>query len=233
MSLFSRDTRIGNRVELISLHIPKTAGTSFRNSLKSIYGDSGAVRLDINPIHRWIKVEERKLETKKLPNEVKVIHGHFHLDHLYEDINLKASVPVITWMRDPVKRVISNYHYLAKRLREELQEEKKDLNILAKMERNLIEYARADVNRNVQSRYIAQKPLSEFAFVGIVEDYSIELQRMSELFDWKDIPEHQQNKTGYVQPSIPNEWLEEIKDLNQKDCALYTEALNLQKQRVQ
>ncbi len=36
-----------HNVELISIHIPKTGGTSLRNTFKDVFGEDGAKRFDI------------------------------------------------------------------------------------------------------------------------------------------------------------------------------------------
>lgn len=230
--IFSSDKRIKNKIELVSLHIPKTAGTSFRNSLKEIYGNTGAIRFDINQRTRIIKVEEQDFEAKKMPNEVKVIHGHFHLDHVFEQLKLEKETPIITWMRDPVQRVISNYFYLEKRLKEELNEEQKGLNILEKMQKSLIEYARTGINRNVQARYLAGFPLEKLQFVGIVEHYNSEIQRLQKIMNWPEIAIHKVNVTGSRKHEIPQEWEREIRELNALDDALYQQAVKLREKQL-
>ena len=141
--------------DVISLHIPKTAGTSFRNILKSIYSEKDVVRFDINERNE-VRLNENLYTGKSLPS-AKVIHGHFVCETLYDNFQIPDNVLLITWLRDPVARVISNYFYLEKRLKELLEEKKNNLNILSKMQRTLIEYARAEVNRNRQSKFLKGK----------------------------------------------------------------------------
>ncbi|WP_421947534.1 hypothetical protein [Phaeodactylibacter xiamenensis] len=40
------DSKIGNQLELLSFHIPKSAGTSFRNMLRDVYGAEAVLRFD-------------------------------------------------------------------------------------------------------------------------------------------------------------------------------------------
>jgi hypothetical protein len=65
------------RLELISIHIPKTAGTSFRNTLKTVYGEDHVARLDIELYDKHIRLNELDYFESSLPNHLKVIHGHF------------------------------------------------------------------------------------------------------------------------------------------------------------
>src|SRR5437762_9155277 len=102
--------------ELISLHIPKTGGTSFRNILKSVYGDDQVVNFEIET-NGVIRLNEIPFHKKYLP-DVKVIHGHFVYETFFNSFKLPEGYKIITWVRDPVKRVISNFYYLESRLKE-------------------------------------------------------------------------------------------------------------------
>ncbi len=212
--------------ELISLHIPKTAGTSFRNILKNVYGDKQVVRVDINEIG-VIRINEKIIETNELPS-AKVIHGHFSIEALKSKFVMPDEYRLITWMRDPVKRVISNYYYLELRLQELMMEDVVKLNMLKKMQRSLIEYARVDENRNRQSKFLKGAHINEFDFIGIHEAFSKEIPRLAKIMNWKQIPDVLfQNKTESVENTISNEILEEIKELNLIDVDLYNQALQI------
>ncbi len=212
--------------ELISLHIPKTAGTSFRNILKNIYGEDQVVRFDINEIGE-VRLNQILYSGKDLP-KVRVIHGHFVMESIKNKFPLPTDCKMITWLRDPVKRVISNYYYLESRIQELLDEEKNNLNILIKIQRTLIEYARAEINRNRQSKFLAGSELKDFQFVGIQEFFDSEITRLAAVLKWKKIPEVlHHNKTPEVRGVISEEVLDEIRSLNMEDILLYDEALRI------
>jgi hypothetical protein len=220
-----------NRLQLISIHIPKTAGTSFRNTLKGVYGEHAVKRLDIDLIHQQLKVEQETFTEKKLPRGTKVIHGHFSYALLSQQLEISPKTPVITWLRDPVERVISNYHYLAKRLAAELNEEGKGLNILSKMQKTLLEYAYSELNRNRISKFMEGMSLSDCAFVGITECYQQDLASLSQLLNWKSYPNFHHNATGQ-RPVVSEMEREVIRSWNQADMALYEEALSLRQARI-
>ncbi len=217
--------------ELISLHIPKTAGTSFRNILKSVYGDNQVVRFDINEAG-MIRMNEELYSKNELP-KVKVIHGHFSVDMLNQHFTLPENYKLITWMRNPTQRVISNFFYLESRLNELLNEKNNNLNILSKMQRTLIEYARAEVNRNRQSKFLAGRDLDTFDFVGVQEYFNDEVKRLSSTLNWKSVPEIlYHNKTSGDAHQIPDEVLFEIRELNMEDVKLYDEAIQLRENKL-
>ncbi len=212
--------------ELISLHIPKTAGTSFRNILKNIYGEDQVVRFDINERDE-VRLNQIHYSEKHLP-KVKVVHGHFVMGTLKNKFHLPPECKMITWVRDPVKRVVSNFFYLESRLQELLNEEKNNLNILSKMQRTLIEYARADINRNRQSKFLAGSKLEDFQFIGIQEYFDQEIVRLAGVLNWKYIPEVlHHNKTPETRSTISADIIEEIRTLNMEDVKLYEAALHI------
>jgi len=220
-------------LELISIHIPKTAGTSFRNTLKGVYGQEAVVRLDIELEVPVVKVNEEPYDERQVPSWAKVVHGHFTYPLLKQHFDLpERQIPIITWVRDPVERVISNYYYLSKRLAEELDEPSKGLNILIKMERKLMEYARDPLNCNRLTKYLQGVPLEKFHFVGIQDHYSEDLNHLAKILDWQNFNEFIHNRTGKAYDQVSDEQRDEIRALNDEDVRLYERALELREKRL-
>lgn len=228
-NLFKKPTKPQADVplELISLHIPKTAGTSFRNTLREIYGENAVIRLDIGLVRQEVRVDEKLYDLAYFPPNTKVVHGHFSYPLLLKTFPVPKATPIITWLRDPVKRVISNYFYLAKRLEEELDEEGKGLNILKKMQRSLIEYARFEGAQNRQSKFLNGLELENFHFVGIVESYEEDSRQLSQILKWPKAPIFTHNQTNRDTSFISHKDIDEIRKLNSLDIKLYEKALNL------
>lgn len=228
--LNKKSKRIRNNIELVSIHIPKTAGTSFRNVLKGTYGSKHVARFDIRSGGKKIEVERRRFNGTKLNSNIKVIHGHFRYHDLIDLVEINDDTPVITWMRDPVHRVISNYYYLAGVLAKELNEEKKGLNILAKMQRSLIEYAHDEISRNRMYKFLDGLPLSKFHFIGIQEHYEDDLAELMGSLGKSKYPQYHVNVTGRKY-DVAGDIIDEIRSLNQLDNELYQEALKLRQER--
>lgn len=222
--------KIRNKIELISIHIPKTAGTSFRNILKEAYGDSSVARLDIEINDSIVKVNQEELKSKKLSSKIKVIHGHFNYLDLVERFDIPKTTAVITWLRHPVDRVISNYNYLAKRLKEELREKEKGLYILAKMQKSLEEYANLELNRNRMSKFLEGLPLESMKFVGIQEYFVEDLEYFGNLFGINKIAYLEHNITG-EKKDTDEDVIRKIEELNALDMALYRKGLELRADR--
>ena len=212
-------------IRLVSIHIPKTAGTSFRHTLVKEYGADKVCRLDIDP--NKVHSEQRYFLENILTNDIQVLHGHMPYDCLIKNFNISQNIPVITWLRNPVDRVISNYMYLSKRLEEELDEKGKNLNILSKMKRSLLEYATNEVNRNRMSKFLHGLELEKLTFIGFIENYSEDLKQLAQLMNWQNIEEHNINITGKKIDHISDSDKDIIREMNELDINLYRKALAL------
>ncbi|MFC4634267.1 sulfotransferase family 2 domain-containing protein [Dokdonia ponticola] len=217
-----------SKVELVSIHIPKTAGTSFMHSLKKQYGHQKVTRIDISD--NRTRINTTPIDNAYVYKNTTVIHGHFTIHSLNNHFSLPPNIPIITWLRDPVERVISNYYYLYKRLDEELNEEKKGLNILSKMRRSLLEYAQDERNCNRMSKFLKGIDLEDFFFIGIVENYDEDIQELNRKLNWSTLEIVTHNKTGTINKPVVDEQTKAlIRSYNKKDQALYEQALALRK----
>jgi Sulfotransferase family len=219
-----------HNIELISLHIPKTAGTSFRNILKDVYGKNRVVRFDVN--HQGsITLEEKPFNKARLSNKIEIIHGHFYFQDIQKIIDIR-DIPLITWLRNPVDRVISNYFYLESVLIDVLNEEKRAINIRNKMQKTLIEYARAEINRNRISKFLKGSAPDDFAFIGLQEYFNEDLLRLSRLLKWKGSFEgYKHNITSRKKEIVEPEIRQEIEDLNRDDMAWCKQVLQNRHQK--
>lgn len=101
---------------LISLHLPKTAGTSLRYALRAHYGsrlveDYAAPPMQIRRGQRELAALADGLVTgPRIARDIEAIHGHF-LPVKYRLALRSRPARYATWLRDPVERVISHYHY--------------------------------------------------------------------------------------------------------------------------
>ena len=93
---------------LVSLHIPKTGGTSFTKVLEQWFGD-----------RIYLHYPDLPHLTRLAPNQPGLLaHGHFNID---KAMGLKDSYPdanqFMTVMRDPFERMISLWLYLNRQTR--------------------------------------------------------------------------------------------------------------------
>ena len=85
---------------LYFLHIPKTAGTSLRQWLSDLYGAEQFLPCD--------HLDDLKAMSPETIQQYRFFSGHFST-HLAEFLNPQPAT--ITWLREPIARQISDYHF--------------------------------------------------------------------------------------------------------------------------
>ncbi|MEM7717849.1 MAG: sulfotransferase family 2 domain-containing protein [Pseudomonadota bacterium] len=165
---------------ILSVHIRKCAGTSLRDSLKAAfgprvlfdYGDHIGSSWPTSLARRKQRQTAAQANAAGLRTAYDLIHGHFYRRKYSFLGDGHAS---ITMLRDPVERVLSNYHYLKRRP----DRRNPDALIVNALGFSLTEFARHPDNRNMQSQVLETSDLSEFAAVGLVERYEESLAAFS------------------------------------------------------
>lgn len=210
-------------IEVISIHIPKTAGTSFYNILRQVYGDGlspSFKRRDLNPHAGGACILD------KSPDPAwRAVHGHFTWQEV-RGLMVPGVTKVITWLRDPVDRVISNYQFFIDRLQHpEMNPEVAAINLHRNQE-TLLEYARLDENRNRMSRFLDGLAPEDFFFIGFTENFEEDVARLGLRLGWPALTVRRLNTRAYPYPVSEDE-RQEIEALNQEDRSLYKQAKTL------
>ena len=215
-------------VELIVVHIPKTAGITFQTILNQIYGTQ----------YIYYDYEEssipRVYKPADIPSEIRAIHGHFAINK-YD--NFFPDAKRIIWLRHPIYLLISLYFYW----RNIPAVNPDDNSIVGKIQRSkmgLYEFAEQPEVRNILCQNICGRKLTNFYFIGLQEFFTQDLAELKTLLGWPafniglantnpnlkyedDLQEVFANKT------IINKLVEN----NRADLDLYQEALNLRAKR--
>jgi len=156
--------------ELISVHIPKTAGTSFRLFLQELYG--GQLRC----LYAEEETAPELAPVFEFAPETCCLHGHIQAS-AFSDKFPRASY--LTWLRDPVERIASSYFQY---LREPgLGLEQPVNQRLQKEGWSLLEFARTPEMRGQQAWYVDALPRERFLFIGITERYAESLRLLCHL----------------------------------------------------
>jgi len=153
---------------LVSIHIPKCAGTTFRHILEGIYGR----RMWANYGAIFTREQARP---DLVPPDTACIHGHFFADAFAD---LFPQGRLVTWVRHPVERVLSNYYFFLR------HPEIPDgcCQALHRDRLTLRQFADLEWMRNESTRYLAGKSFRDFAFVGVTEQFSRSLTRFQAVF---------------------------------------------------
>lgn len=151
-------------VELLSVHIPKTAGTSFRGLLQAHYGED-LVRLYPFDPDSW---------RHRVPDNARAVHGHFALDVL-RDAYPKART--VVWLRNPIERLRSYHAYW---LGVEPHGSKMHDAFMAG-DRSLVSLAHLLADE-VQG-FLGRTTIQDFDFVGITENSEEDMTRFIRWLD--------------------------------------------------
>jgi hypothetical protein len=101
---------------MLYLHIPKTAGTSFRSALCNLFGDNRVRRIE-GPYRGFESEAARVMESEF--GDLRCVTGHVPL-HVWQPY--LARLRPFTILRDPVARVFSLYRFLSRASEEALVE---------------------------------------------------------------------------------------------------------------
>ncbi len=201
---------------IIYLHIPKTAGTSFRKSAEQYfgpdqvlndYGDKSASTSE--DIRSAFYDSDDVAKLRQTGVEHKFLTGHFTLAKYRE---IFPDSPVVTFFRNPVDRVISEYIHFASHY---------------DFEGDLREFYTRPHFQNRQHTSMAGCVPEDLDFFGITEDYQSSLEKFNQRYG-TNLPLVRLNVGKYkgLADSVATEAeLEEIAELNQKDVELYHAAV--------
>ncbi len=218
-------------LRLLSMHIPKTAGTSFYQILQQAYGRNGVMRLDYRPALGQFIVKGKSYNSKNLPARVCALHGHLNYKVISAYLELNEEIKIITWLRNPIERVISNYYYLLERLDDRFKVDPLHPYTLDRMTKSLLEFAKSNQEKNRLFKYFRGTDLGSFYFVGIIENFDEDIMELGKRLDWKTVKPVKQNVTLKKPSAVSAEVYEAIKSMNHKDWNIYQQALAMRKAR--
>ena len=225
---------------IIFVHIPKTAGRTLEAVLDrqypqkltySIYGYGGSIEDNVNTLRDMPDAEKQKL---------KFVKGHyqFGLHHL-----LSQNSTYLTFLRNPIKRVISHYNYVSRDSKHPFYK------LIHEQGMGLKEYVEQGLSvelNNGQTRLLSGKEHgyefgntpeelltlsienieNHFSLVGLVERFDESLLLMKKILGYEDIRYVSQNisKNSNRKAEIPAETLAAIEYYNSLDIKLYNYA---------
>lgn len=205
-----------------SMHIPKTGGTSFYDVLARNF-DS------VSPL---LKRRDGRLGNGKYEwsqwRVCDVVHGHFKYDEIRSV--MEEGDRLITWVRHPVDRVISNYHHFIRSITTDIvNPEMAEWNLLRKND-SLLEYAGLEDNQNRMTNWFGESGLEEYEFIGILENYQNDMDELAKLMNFSDSQAPLLN-TAPQNNEVSSKNRRVIEDWNEDDMRLYKDIMEWRKQR--
>lgn len=201
---------------IIYLHIPKTAGTSFRKSAEQYFGpqfvlnDYGQESNETSDDIRGAMYDNKDIEVlRSNASKKKFLTGHFEINAYRE---VFPDSPVVTFLRDPLERIISEFIHFSTHYN---------------FEGSLPEFYRRPHFQNRQSRALSGVCPTDLDYYGITEDYENSLNNFNQKFATR-FPLAVLNRGKYdggIREIATPEQIEEITTLNRVDIEMYNYAL--------
>ncbi|MGN6464592.1 MAG: sulfotransferase family 2 domain-containing protein [Rhizobiaceae bacterium] len=209
--------------DLVFVHIPKTAGTSLRSALVAAFPEK-RVLFDYGETERLTSNEIREIRYsgKNKPERLReltgstpiVLMGHFPArDYL----DLFAYENFITFVREPIARVISDYKHFVRHFA---------------FKESLVEFASQPALRNRQSAFLMDLNIDDIGFIGVAEEYDNSIVRLGD-FLGREIRNVKSNQAPDDQiVAVSDEEIEIVRNLNLDDIMLYRHVLDMKAKRV-
>lgn len=228
---------------LISLHTPKAGGSSFKKLLEENFKNKLLSDYKDTPINKTVEV--RELEALRFRKKLRVykkyiykfknyqcIHGHF-LPFKYDYYLDKNNSLFITWLRDPLERLASHYHYWYRSY------DKKKSSFLHKKvveeKWSFEKFAFSDEMKNFYSQFLWNFPMDYFDFIGIFEHLEEDMKYFCSKYLNKSsvslplVNINQNNKGSYLDEI---DYIDELKKQHAEDYKLYDYAVELRNKRI-
>ena len=215
-------------VELISVHVPKTAGSTFGGGiLPYIYGEEN-ILYDYDGLS-----VEALVKQGKLTNNIKAIHGHFPAVKYKSYL---GKVKLVIWLRNPILILISWYYFWNSK-RDVFYDEAH--RYVVENGLNFRDYLEMEYKENnIKSYFLEGINLTNFDFVGLQEFFSEDLSELTSQLGWKSINVPMYNRNKY--PDYQREVIKILEDINitkiilglkKDDMDIYKLALKMRHER--
>jgi hypothetical protein len=223
--------------------MPKAGGTSFKFFLKENFGDQ--LYLDYTDYPDHLTPDEVKHKIDNYENSLyqlkpiyfnylrkKIFHGHF-LAAKYKVYLKKKDACFITWLRNPIERLASQYHYWKRTYQPD-----KSLRLHKKMiEENwsFEEFCFSEEMRNLYSKFLLKFNKEDFDFIGIVEHFEEDFEYLAKeilKIDNPKLPSLNKNPKSTKSYFEDNDLKQKLMDFHKKDFEIYNYALDKREKRL-
>jgi hypothetical protein len=222
--------------------MPKTAGLSFRASLEAYFGEGFRHDYQDYPLAQEAHARRQQaLDWGRAAQAadfagVSCVHGHF-LPLKYLELARTLPCTFVTWLREPVARLVSHYHYWQR-----AYDPGSDLT--SPLHRRVMEegwslqrFCLAPELRNVYSEFLWGFPLERLDFIGITEFFADDLRYFSQQLLGNNMQAQTLNRRAAAGAGEPLAHFSaaaraDIEAWHAADMALYRQALQLRQGRT-
>lgn len=206
--------------EVIAIHVPKTAGSTFHSVLKEAYGFRLKHIQTFDDMHIW----NNGLPYKCNKPFVQAVYGHIEAHPNW--LEYYPDAKLVTWIREPVERVISAYYHWLKAGDNQDEKQKAFL----RKQPSLIEYVESQEYKptvNAYETFLGRIDLRQYDFVGRTEHFEEDLQRLESYLGKRFARIGEDRNVNAKKPEILPALKAEIKALLNSEYEIYYELLNL------
>jgi Sulfotransferase family len=216
---------INSKPEIISVHIPKTAGTTFGQILAQVYGDA-QVLFD-NP------QLDRVGELPIIEPHIRAIHGHFPVGKYAGHFPWAKR---IVWLRHPIDRLLSHYFFL--KSFSMVHNDDPIHHLVLEKQISVVEFAQQVGMFNVLAGFTYGLPLTDFYFVGIQEFLMEDLAELKAMLGWCEFGvamfnsnPNKEYSQGCTKLLTDRKILIELESILKPEIEIYESALRLREKR--
>jgi len=215
-------------LQIVYIHIPKTAGSSVLSLFREIFQNDEIVQVKRDLFNRKPETDPSRLLLDSIQPTTKVLHGHFTYNELQLVIDRYPNAKIITFLRQPVDRVLSNYTFFKKRI----LTGRVDPSQKHRVDESLLTYARLPQSRNRMHSFLDGLKLNDLYFIGFVENFENDVKALFQSLNLniRNVPFI--NRNSIVTPSdlaLTESEIAQLNKLNHKDHLLYRKAIKMKR----
>ena len=210
-----------NKQPISFIHIPKTAGTSFRKAAEKYFPEKSIIR-NYGPkspeTHEKIRALDLASDRYPLVSFMEDATWAFYCGHVNfnETCAFSKVGRVVTFVRDPVDQVISHYSHFKR---------------WYGYQKSIEDFVQTRSTQNLQSKYLSSVDINMLGLVGITEQFNESIEIFNRAFNCNF--EVMRQNANNLKREYDENLKSLIREVNQDDITLYNRASVLHRQRYQ
>jgi hypothetical protein len=163
--------------------------------------------------------EAQSIREHFITNGILCLHGHYPLNRFRDVFN---EPPAITFVRDPIERLVSEYWFQVQS--DDIKHTPEGLKAY-RGEYSFEDYLRKMTESNVYAFYGLENDFDYFSFIGVTERFTESIQALKNKSAWLDTPKLDSHNTAKnAKPKLDPDLRSELESRIQTDVDIYREA---------